>query len=64
MTSKLSKIASAVAFLAIAITGCDNIARIETDAQFTASGQRDKAVAPATGTYEEPEIVVTYDVHA
>lgn len=64
MTSKLSKIATAIAFLAFAVTGCDNSARISTEAQFTASSQRDKAVAPATGNYEEPEIVVTYDVYA
>jgi len=76
MTSKLSKIATAIAFLAFAITGCDNGARITTESQFAASSQKDEAVAPSTGKFEEPQFVIshasgkyeesefsTYDVH-
>jgi hypothetical protein len=75
--SKLSKIATAVAFLAIAIAGCDNGARIETGAQFAAASLDERTIAPITvkgerpgmvishadGKYEEPNIVVTHDVH-
>lgn len=76
MTSKLSKIATAIAFLAI-VAGCDNGVRITTESQFTASNQNDESVALFTAKYEAPPTVIshasgkyeesdtfsTYDVH-
>jgi hypothetical protein len=58
-TSKPSKIATVVAFLAVASTGCDGGARIETEAQYAASSGRGKAVAPAADIHEEP-LAVSY----
>jgi hypothetical protein len=56
---------AAVAILAlIAIIGCNNESRISHETQATSSNQYEKAVAPATGKYEEPEIVVSHDVFA
>jgi hypothetical protein len=56
---------AAVAILAmIAIIGCNSDARISHETQATSSNQFEKAVAPSTGKYEEPEIVVSHDVYA
>jgi ABC-type Fe3+-hydroxamate transport system substrate-binding protein len=55
---------AAVAALAIAIMGCNSEARISHETQSASSTQFEKAVAPATGKYEEPEIVVSHDVYA
>jgi hypothetical protein len=77
MTSKTSKIATAIAFLAVAITGCENGTRIEGEAQFAAMGLDARTPTPiaaktdepvmvishADGKYEESNIFETYDVH-
>lgn len=55
---------AAVAALAIAIIGCNSEARISHDTQAAGATQFEKAVAPATSKYEEPEIVVSHDVYA
>jgi hypothetical protein len=55
---------AAVAALAIALIGCNGEARISHEAQAAGSTQFEKAVAPATGNYEEPEVVISHDTYA
>jgi hypothetical protein len=55
---------AAVAALAMAIIGCNSDARISHETRSAGSTPFEKAVAPATGSYEEPEIVVSHDVYA
>jgi hypothetical protein len=55
---------AAVAALAIAIIGCNGEARISHEARTASSTQFEKAVAPATGKYEEPEVIVSHDTYA